>query len=102
VRTWLSTASEGAVDELDVVLSEVVLTELPGQAFKTDHGLHRLRAQGSHQFIQSRLVTVIARHPNSPENFQNFPRGQIGFFVQDIDDQFPEILDDTGSSKVAL
>src|ERR1700756_3464262 len=92
-------ATEGAIDELDVVLSEVVLTEFSGQAFETDHGLRRLGTQGSHQFIQSRLATVIARHPNLPKNF---PRGQIGFFLQDIDDQFPEIRDDTGSSNVAF
>ncbi len=90
-------ATNGSVDELDVELPEIMLTEFPWQSFKTNQGLHRLRAQRSDQAVQSRFAASIARNANAPENF---PRWQIVFFVQDIEYEFPEILDDTGSSDV--
>ena len=49
-------AASGSVDELDSVLSEIVLAEFPRQSFETDQRLLRSRAKRSDQAVQGCLT----------------------------------------------
>src|SRR6516164_8074177 len=59
-----------AVEELDLDLPEIMLTELRGQTFKTNQRFHRLATKRSHQRIQRRLASCVACLANPSQNPQ--------------------------------
>src|SRR2546428_8160086 len=83
----------------DVHLSEVVLAEFSRQTLKTNQGLDLLRPQGGHQRVKCALAPRVARSPNSPQDFHG---RQVGLLLQDLDDGFPEILDDARPANPPL
>src|SRR6516225_4133246 len=82
-----------AVEELDLDLPEIMLTELRGQTFKTNQRFHRLATKRSHQRIQRRLASCVACLANPSQNLQG---SQLGLFLQNLYHPFPETLDPAG------
>src|SRR6516164_5102680 len=76
-----------AVEELDLDLPEIMLTELRGQTFKTNQRFHRLATKRSHQRIQRRLASCVACLANPSQNLQG---SQLGLFLQNLYHPFPE------------
>ena len=92
-------ATRRPIPKLHVHLPEVVLAEFPRQAFETHQGLDLPRPQGGHQAVKRALAPRVARLPHSP---QNLHRRQVGLLLQDLYDEFPEILDEAWSADLPL
>src|SRR6516225_6147087 len=85
-----------AVEELDLDLPEIMLTELRGQTFKTNQRFHRLATKRSHQRIQRRLASCVACLANPSQNLQG---SQLGLFFAKSLTPFPEPPPPSGPSR---
>src|SRR5439155_5384865 len=92
-------AAHRPVPKLHIHLPEIVLAEFTGQPLETYQGLDLLRPQRSHHAIKRALAPRVAHLPDSP---QHLYRWQVSLLLQNLDHQFPEILDQAGPADPPL
>src|SRR2546422_283924 len=71
----------------------------PGRPSKRTRGLTSCGRKEATRAVKCALAPRVARSPNSPQDFHG---RQVGLLLQDLDDGFPEILDDARPANPPL
>src|SRR5271169_3123101 len=87
-----------AVQERDLYLAEIVLTELAGQPLEAHHQFHVTRTQARRQGVQRALAPFVPIQPSTP---QDFHRQYLRVLLQELLHQNPERLGSAGAPDLA-